>query len=96
MGSTWTPPSTLSRGLAVARDNGVRYAYTGNVPDETGGSTYCHGCGKTLIGRDWYELTRWKLDDSGACSKCGTPCAGVFEAKPGSWGARRAPLRIAS
>ncbi len=91
-----TPPSTLTRAREIARTNGVRYAYTGNVHDETGGSTYCHECGKTLIGRDWYELTRWKLDDSGACLKCGTRCAGVFDAKPGSWGARRAPLRIAS
>ncbi|MCH7825400.1 MAG: AmmeMemoRadiSam system radical SAM enzyme [Acidobacteria bacterium] len=91
-----TPPSTLTRAREIARNNGVRYAYTGNVHDETGGSTYCHECGKTLIGRDWYELTGWKLDDSGACLKCGTRCAGVFDAKPGSWGARRAPLRIAS
>ena len=36
--------------------NGVRYAYTGNVHDAEGGSTYCHGCGGLLIGRDWYEL----------------------------------------
>ncbi len=96
MDSPATPPATLTRAREIARDNGVRYAYTGNVRDETGGSTYCHECGETLIGRDWYELTGWQLDDSGACSKCGTPCAGVFETTPGSWGARRAPLRIAS
>jgi len=91
-----TPPSTLTRARQIALNNGVRYAYTGNVHDETGGSTYCHECGDRLIGRDWYELTAWKLDDAATCSKCGTPCSGVFEAEPGTWGARRAPLRIAS
>ena len=91
-----TPPSTLTRARRIARNNGVRYAYTGNVHDETGGSTYCHECGDRLIGRDWYELTAWKLDDAAACAACGTPCSGVFDAEPGTWGARRAPLRIAS
>jgi pyruvate formate lyase activating enzyme len=31
---------------------------------------------------------------SGRCSHCGTPCAGVFEPAPGSWGARRLPVRL--
>jgi len=75
-------------------DNGVRYAYTGNVHDEEGGSTYCHHCGAKLIGRDWYVITAWNLDEQGRCRQCATPCAGVFEAKPGSWGARRQPVRL--
>ena len=91
-----TLPLTLTRAREIAGGNGVRYAYTGNVHDETGGSTYCHECGDRLIGRDWYELTSWKLDEAGACTRCGTFCAGVFEATPGTWGAKRAPLRIAS
>ena len=32
----------------------------------------------------------------GACKGCGTTCAGVFEAKPGTWGARRQPVRLAN
>ena len=91
-----TPPSTLTRARRIARRNGLRYAYTGNVHDEDGGSTYCHECGDRIIGRDWYELTDWQLDEAGACSACGTPCPGVFDVRPGSWGARRAPMRIAS
>ncbi len=91
-----TPPATLTRARDIAVGNGVRYAYTGNVHDEAGGSTYCHACGERLIGRDWYVLKAWNLDPSGACANCGTQCAGVFEAQPGTWGARRMPLRIAS
>ena len=90
-----TPPETLGRARRIALDNGVRYAYTGNVHDEAGGSTYCHHCGERLIGRDWYVLTEWNLDAQGRCRKCQTPCAGVFEARPGDWGARRLPVRLA-
>jgi pyruvate formate lyase activating enzyme len=96
MDTSPTSPLTLTRAREIARNNGVRYAYTGNVHDETGGSTYCHECGGRLIGRDWYELTSWELDEAGACTNCGTVCPGVFEALPGTWGAKRAPLRIAS
>ena len=62
--------------------------------DETGDSTYCHNCGTRLIGRDWYVITAWNLARDGKCPECGTSCAGVFEEKPGNWGARRQPLRI--
>jgi phosphoserine phosphatase len=39
---------TLER---FAREAGVRYAYTGNVHDSEGGSTYCHGCGERPAAR---------------------------------------------
>lgn len=87
-----TPASTLTRAREIAQKNGVRYAYTGNVHDETGGSTSCHKCHATLIGRDWYELTTWNLTPEGACPQCGTTCAGVFEEQPGRWGAKRQPV----
>jgi pyruvate formate lyase activating enzyme len=89
-----TPARTLMRARRIAMDHGVRYAYTGNVRDETGGSTYCHHCGKKLIGRNWYQMTGWNLTADGCCRFCGTPCPGVFEEQPGDWGARRAPVRI--
>ncbi len=89
-----TPPATLSMARRNARKNGVRHAYTGNVHDEEGGSTYCHHCGERLIGRDWYVLTDWKIDPAGRCVACGTPCPGVFEASPGAWGPRRRPVRL--
>ena len=89
-----TPPDTLARARRIAMNNGVRYAYTGNVHDRIGGATCCQGCGKTVIGRDWYELTEWRLDEAGRCRHCGTACPGVFEAAPGQWGARRMPVRL--
>jgi pyruvate formate lyase activating enzyme len=91
-----TPPATLTRARAIARANGLRYVYTGNVHDAAGGSTYCHACGHTLIGRDWYVLGAWGLDGEGRCARCGTPLPGVFEPAPGTWGARRQPVRMAA
>ncbi len=89
-----TPPETLQRARRIAMRNGVRYAYTGNVRDPEGNSTYCHHCGKLLIGRDWYELSAWHLTPEGRCRFCDTPCAGVFEARPGTWGSHRLPVRL--
>ena len=89
-----TPPATLMRARRIAHDNGLRYVYTGNIHDKDGGSTYCHGCGTRLIGRDWYELSDWNLTADGKCNKCGAACAGVFDAKPGRWGRRREPIRL--
>ena len=62
--------------------------------DPEGQSTYCHACNTTLIGRDWYELTAWTLTADGRCSNCGAACLGLFEAKPGRWGAKRRPVRV--
>jgi pyruvate formate lyase activating enzyme len=90
-----TPHATLLRARRIAMQNGVRYAYVGNVHDLAAESTYCHHCGETLIGRDWYVLSTWNLTAEGRCNRCGTPCAGVFEAQPGRWGAQRQPVRLA-
>jgi pyruvate formate lyase activating enzyme len=89
-----TPKSSLQRARAIAREYGIRYVYTGNVHDQEGHSTYCHGCDQRLVGRDWYELSEWKLDSEGRCTNCGEPCAGLFEVSPGDWGAKRRPVRL--
>ena len=90
-----TPAETLRRAREIARSHGVRYVYTGNIHDPEGQSTFCHACGTRLIGRDGYVLSEWNLDAQGRCAKCQTPCAGVFDARPGDWGARRLPVRLA-
>jgi len=89
-----TPPESLTRARLIAAKNGIRYAYTGNVHDPVGDSTYCHACGEKLIGRDWYRLTDWNLTDEGRCRYCGTLCAGVFSGPAGTWGPKRLPVRL--
>ncbi|MDH5765459.1 MAG: AmmeMemoRadiSam system radical SAM enzyme, partial [Gammaproteobacteria bacterium] len=89
-----TPYESLARARNIALESGVRYAYTGNVHDKAGESTYCHQCGAVLIGRDWYELSDWGLNEHGCCIQCNTVLAGVFEADPGHWGSKRLPVRM--
>jgi pyruvate formate lyase activating enzyme len=91
-----TPAATLKRARETALRAGLRYVYTGNVHDEAGQSTYCRACGSPLIGRDWYTITSWGLDAHGGCAACGEPCPGLFDALPGRWGAKRAPVAIAA
>ena len=83
-----TPPQTVKRARRLAMEAGLRYVYTGNIVDAEGQNTYCHECGTLLIGRRGYTITDWNMIDAGKCPDCATPCAGVFEERPGTWGAR--------
>ena len=87
-----TPQSTLTRAREIARANGVRYAYTGNVSDPAGSSTRCHHCDALLIERDWHRLGHWGLDREGKCQSCGTRLAGYFAEAPEQISAR--PVRV--
>lgn len=74
-----TRPATVKRARQIALDSGVRYAYTGNILDPQGQSTWCHQCGELLIGRSGYQVEPYRLTGEQTCPKCGTPCAGVFK-----------------
>ena len=74
-----TPMATLTQSREIALEAGLNYVYTGNVHDFKGSSTYCPGCGEILIGRDWYNLSTWRLLPGGSCAACGTSIAGVFD-----------------
>ncbi len=88
-----TPHETLIEARQIALDMGIKYAYVGNVYDKERESTYCPGCGKMLIERDWHDLGEYHLVGNW-CESCGTKIPGVFEDKPGNWGRKRVPLRI--
>ena len=89
-----TPHETLLHAQQIAKAAGLNYVYVGNVHDEVGSSTYCPGCGTKVIGRDWYVLSDWRLDGSGRCTACGTEVAGRIDGPPGTWGAKRQPVRL--
>jgi pyruvate formate lyase activating enzyme len=89
-----TPLATLVRAREIALKNGVRYAYTGNLHNPSGESTYCHACDALLVRRDRYVLSAWHLTDDGRCRKCGEAWAGVVDGQPGKWGARRLPVLL--
>ncbi|MFL5263400.1 MAG: AmmeMemoRadiSam system radical SAM enzyme [Anaeromyxobacteraceae bacterium] len=72
-----TPPATLTRARAIAREVGLRHVYTGNVHDAEGATTSCATCGERLIERDWFAIRQSRLRD-GACPSCGARLAGRF------------------
>lgn len=75
-----TPLSTLQRARHIARANGLRTVYTGNVVDPEGSRTVCPWCGSTLIERSGFAVVRRALADDGSCERCGATIDGVFEA----------------
>ena len=90
-----TPPATLTRARNIALNEGLHYVYTGNVHDERGGSTYCPGCNKALIVRDWYRIGAYHVTADGKCPDCGTAIAGRYAEKFGTpFGPKRIPLAI--
>ena len=90
-----TPAATLTRARKTAQRAGLRYVYTGNVHDETGGSTYCPSCENPVIVRDWYDIRGYRLGDDGACQFCGARLAGRFQKFAKPFGPRRIPVRLA-
>ncbi len=88
-----TPAQTLQRARKQALAAGLKYVYTGNVNDKNNQSTYCHGCLKLLIERDWFELGKYKLDGD-TCSYCRTRIPGVFGSERGHWGRRRVAVSL--
>jgi pyruvate formate lyase activating enzyme len=89
-----TPPETLARARAIALEAGIHYVYTGNVHDREGGTTYCPGCRRALIVRDWHRILEYRLTDDGHCPDCGTAIAGRFGHYEGDFGARRIPVHL--
>ena len=91
-----TPPETVKRARDIAIANGLHYAYVGNIFDETGDSTYCPGCGKNVLSRNWYQLGDCHLTSQGQCHYCGCQVAGRFKRIEKAFGRRRIPVQIAS
>jgi pyruvate formate lyase activating enzyme len=89
-----TPASTLTRARKIALAEGLHYVYTGNVHDREGGTTFCPGCAKPLIVRDWYEILSYAVTPQGRCPHCDTPLAGRYDVFERPWGRRRVPVRV--
>jgi pyruvate formate lyase activating enzyme len=90
-----TPASTLTRARDIGIGNGLRYVYTGNVHDATGGTTYCPGCSAPVIVRDWYRILSHAVSADGRCTHCGTAIPGRYERYTKAFGPRRIPVRLA-
>ncbi len=91
-----TPASTLTRARRIARAEGLRYVYTGNVHDSDGGTTFCPACAKPVVVRDWYEILGYSVTPEGCCAHCGAALPGRYAAFDRQFGRRRIPVRVAA
>ncbi|MDM7914428.1 MAG: AmmeMemoRadiSam system radical SAM enzyme [Candidatus Eisenbacteria bacterium] len=76
-----TPAATVRRARAIARAEGLKYVYVGNVHDSEGQTTWCPNpsCGEALIVRDWQSVRHYHLQAGGRCPSCGATVPGIFE-----------------
>ncbi len=66
-----TPVKTLEDHYRVAKDEGLKYVYIGNVPGHPYEHTYCPSCGRPVIKRYGFDIIEWNLDDEMRCRFCG-------------------------
>ncbi|MFH1821218.1 MAG: AmmeMemoRadiSam system radical SAM enzyme, partial [Methanobacteriota archaeon] len=66
-----TPMKTLEMALKIAKEEGLRYVYVGNVQGHEGDNTHCPKCGRLLIKRFGFDILQYELKDH-KCPKCGT------------------------
>jgi pyruvate formate lyase activating enzyme len=64
------PVSTLDQAYNIAKKNGLRYVYVGNVPGHIYNSTYCPFCNRKIIHRINFDVLEMNVVD-GKCSFCG-------------------------
>jgi len=73
-----TPVETMELARDIAMDEGIRYAYIGNVPGHPGDNTYCHHCAEMIIRRMGFTILENHIVD-GKCEYCGQPIPGVWK-----------------
>lgn len=73
-----TPVSTMEIAREISMDAGLKYVYLGNAPGHEGNSTYCPGCGKTVIGRIGFRVSQNNISN-GKCKFCGTAIPGILD-----------------
>lgn len=72
-----TSPELLLEAKEIAKKKGLHYIYLGNTPLPDSGNTYCPRCGKLLIERGWFRVTK-KTIKNNSCPSCRAGIYGVF------------------
>jgi pyruvate formate lyase activating enzyme len=78
-----TTPEMLRHAVAIGRRAGLRFVYAGNMPGRVGDleDTHCPGCGKMLIERYGYHISKYLITHEGRCPSCSASI-------PGRWAER--------
>jgi pyruvate formate lyase activating enzyme len=74
----YTPVDTLEKHHAIAKEEGLRFAYLGNVPGHPLENTYCPQCNNVVVKRYGFNILSWNLDGNNRCNryKCAIPIKG--------------------
>ncbi len=70
-----TPIATLESAYEIAKRNGLRYVYIGNVPGHLRNSTFCPSCSKKIIYRTHFDVLEMNVVNE-RCRFCNAPVAG--------------------
>lgn len=83
-----TPIASMEEAHAIAKEEGVRYAYLGNVPGHSLENTYCHNCGRLAIERYGFTILSYNLTPERKCLHCGQtlPIRGEYVASSAGFG----------
>lgn len=71
-----TPLETLILAREIGIAAGLKHVYTGNVPGERSANTFCYKCGKLLIDRTGFSVSKNRIQN-GACPDCKEPVPGI-------------------
>lgn len=71
-----TPAGILLKAAEIARGEGLKYVYVGNLPGAGNDDTSCPSCGKKVVDRSGFRIVSQTLI-GGKCS-CGTKIPGVW------------------
>ena len=86
----WEPPTpveVLEWACELARREGVKFVYLGNVPGHRYSHTYCPRCGELLIKRYNFDIIEYRLTEDKRCPRCGEeiPITGRYVRKGLRW-----------
>jgi len=73
-----TPADTLIRARDIAKAEGLKHVYVGNLDLPDGENTFCASCGHVVIRRSRHVVTENRLNH-GACPDCGRALHGVWQ-----------------
>ena len=66
-----TPIKTMEKAYEIAKNEGLKYVFLGNVHAHKLENTYCHNCGNLVIERTILGIKKFSLKKDLKCPKCG-------------------------
>jgi pyruvate formate lyase activating enzyme len=72
-----TPVNIMTKAAEIARNEGLRFVYIGNVPGNESANTICPSCKKIVVERQGFTILKNNIT-GGACSFCKSVIPGVW------------------